>query len=391
MPATLRSPLRLLAVQAAKGYSPEASVFATLLGERRPGLEALVLLHQAPGEVAAERFASVAKVRPVEFDMGFRLNEGGRRTLAQKAGSWARMLAVMPALLERARAFDPQVVYSSQQQWDVTIATALARLLGRPQVIHLHYRVGPWLRRIPLYALGRCDRIVAVSDFIARDASAAGLDARKIVRIHNAIRPAPPDAVAVERVRAGLGLRPGDPVAGIVARLDPEKGHADALAAFAAVAGQVPRARLVIVGEGQQRAALEAAVPQALRDRVTFTGWRDDIPALLACLSVFIHPSRGEPFSLAILEASAAGLPVLAYDEGGPAEIVQNGRTGVLVPAGELKALGAALEHLLTDADTAKRMGEAGIVHVTASFRPEVAAARFEEVLAEVVAERAAR
>jgi len=140
---------------------------------------------------------------------------------------------------------------------------------------------------------------------------------------------------------------------GTVGRLVPQKDQRTLLAAVPMVLEHVPDASFVIVGDGPLRDELE----QLARGLpVTFTGRRDDVPDLLASLDVFALPSLFEGLCLAVLEAQAAGVPVVATPVGGVRDTVVDGETGLLVPIGEPQALAAAIVRVLEDASLAKRL-----------------------------------
>jgi glycosyltransferase involved in cell wall biosynthesis len=150
------------------------------------------------------------------------------------------------------------------------------------------------------------------------------------------------------------------------------KDHALLLRAFAKVRMQVPEAVLAVVGDGPLRAALETQAEQAgISDAVRFMGDRHDVPRLLTGMDVFALSSASEGYSIALLEACAAGLPIVATDVGGNREIVRDGVNGRLVPAADVAALATALIALLRGGDEAGRMGRAGQswAQAEASFR----------------------
>lgn len=160
--------------------------------------------------------------------------------------------------------------------------------------------------------------------------------------------------------RRALGVEPGVFLAGIVGRLNPVKDHATLLAAMVPLRAAVPGATLAVIGGGALREALEAqAATLGLREAVRFLGDRDDVKALLAGLDAFVLSSISEGYSISLLEASAAGLPIVATDVGGNGEIVEDGVTGRLVPSRDADALADALAALGRDTPARLAMGEA--------------------------------
>ena len=161
--------------------------------------------------------------------------------------------------------------------------------------------------------------------------------------------------------RVQLGLPPAVPVIGMIAQLTPEKGHDIALRAFSQVVKTVPDARLLIVGEGNQRGAIE----QDIRDlglgfHTVLTGYRKDIPEILSAVDISLHPSHMDGLPRSLVEAMLAGKPVVATSVGGIPEVACDGETALLVEPGDSCALAAALLRLLGDVDLARRLGEQG-------------------------------
>ena len=162
------------------------------------------------------------------------------------------------------------------------------------------------------------------------------------------------------------GMEPGSQIVGVVARLEPEKGHPTLLEAWPGVIRAVPDVYLLIVGEGSRRDALEAQARELrIAHRVVFTGRRDDIPAVTAALDVAVLPSYREAQGLTILEAMALSRPVVASNVGGIPEMVEDGVTGLLVEPRDAQGLTTALVRLLTDHPYADTLGRAGhdLVH----------------------------
>jgi glycosyltransferase involved in cell wall biosynthesis len=162
------------------------------------------------------------------------------------------------------------------------------------------------------------------------------------------------------------GLETGSRIVGVVARLEPEKGHQTLIDAWPHVLRSVPDAYLLVIGEGSMRDALEQrAAFNRVAHRVVFTGRRDDVPAVTAAFDVAVLPSHREAQGLSILEAMALSRPVVASDVGGIPEMVDDGVTGLLVPHDRPEALAAAIVRLLQDRAYAARIATAGhdLVH----------------------------
>ncbi|OGL00951.1 MAG: hypothetical protein A3D33_19895 [Candidatus Rokubacteria bacterium RIFCSPHIGHO2_02_FULL_73_26] len=170
-------------------------------------------------------------------------------------------------------------------------------------------------------------------------------------------------------MRAELGLGPGDRPIGVAARMTAQKGHAHLLDALPAVLARVPAVVCVLIGDGPLRAPLEArARALGVAARCRFTGARADVADLVAALEVVVLPSRSEGLPFALLEAMALGKPVVATTVGGCPEVVEDGRTGWLVPPGDAPALAGAVLRLLEDAPAARAMGARGAARVRAEF-----------------------
>ena len=230
-----------------------------------------------------------------------------------------------------------------------------------------------WLYR---QSLRGTDYAVAVCEAARQRFAADGMRPRRaLLSVPNGIRLErfrPADDVARQSLVAELGLPTGSRIIGTVGRLQPVKDHALLLRAFAKVRVQVPEAALVIVGDGPLRAALEAQAEQAgLSDALRFMGDRHDVPRLLTGMEVFALTSTSEGYSVALLEACASSLPIVATDVGGNREIVRHGINGRLVPPGDTAAIATALIALLRGGEQAAAMGRAGYAwaQAEASFR----------------------
>jgi glycosyltransferase involved in cell wall biosynthesis len=232
------------------------------------------------------------------------------------------------------------------------------------------------------------DRLIAVSRAIVAKLVSEGRTAAPVELIYNGV-----DLQRYEYTEAcctlpeEYGFPEGTPLVGVVARLEPEKGHRTLLEAWPLVLARVPEARLLIIGEGSQRTALESQAEQmellgrrcsgdqcvgtrgARPDaKVLFTGLRDDVPAVTAALDVAVLPSYREAQGLALLEAMALRRPVVATAVGGVPEMIEHEQTGLLVPPRDAEALGAAIVRVLTDHPLADMLARAGHDFVHANF-----------------------
>lgn len=160
---------------------------------------------------------------------------------------------------------------------------------------------------------------------------------------------------------AELNIPEGSHIALCVAEMIPRKNHLQLLAAWRIVTREVPNAHLLLAGNGELRSRLESLVSKTgLSGSVHFLGYRSDIPNLVAKSHVVVLTSRHEGLPRCVMEAMAAGKPVVATDVRGSRDLIRDGVNGLLVPLGDLESLAKALIRLLIDKDLAQRMGTAG-------------------------------
>lgn len=204
----------------------------------------------------------------------------------------------------------------------------------------------------------RTDRLIAVSTGERDLAVQYGLvPSERIALIPNGLRvEAYADCSAREAVRAEWGVPADAILCGVVAALTAQKNVASLLRAAARVRQHAPRAQFVVIGEGPEREALEHLAGElGLGAACRFTGQRVDVPRLLPALEIFVLPSLWEGLPYALLEAGAAGLPVVATDIPGNRDLVREGETGWLAPPGDVEALAQRLGEAVDDHDRARR------------------------------------
>jgi glycosyltransferase involved in cell wall biosynthesis len=232
----------------------------------------------------------------------------------------------------------------------------------RPPVSHY-----PFGRQVLTALVRRTNRLVDRIIVVSNDSRERYLrnyrpDPNAVVAIHNGIDLTRFDSVRPRRAtRDELGLDEGDIAAIVVGRMTVGKGHGTLLESIPPAVGAAPDLRFVLVGSGPLEQEIRDEVrSRGLEKRVIFTGFRDDVPDLLAASDLFVLSSHGESFPLTVLEAMAARLPVVATDVGGVSEAVRHGRTGLMVPAADAAALAEALGRVGADPELRRSMGEAG-------------------------------
>jgi glycosyltransferase involved in cell wall biosynthesis len=368
---------------------------------------------------------------------------GGERVLLDLATCLKRrgheVIAVVPApgsLPEALGAIGvPVEVIPFRKTYDLTAVVRLARFLRRrnPDVLHSHSmltsilcRPAGFLARVPVSVstehltmeLARGGRgvggkerakaryyraldnatsrfnqaVVAVSEAVKRDLIEQGMRESRIVVIRNGIEIIPPDQTAGARLRESLGIGLSDPVAGMVGRLSPQKDYPTFLRAAKRIAAVFPAARFLIAGAGPLRESLmELSGNLGLGEAVVFLGHRPDIGAVVSALDIFVLSSRWEGLPLAVLEAQAAGRPVVATAVPGTAEAVAEGETGFLVPLGDDRALADRAILLFRDRGVRERTGEAGRQRVEREFNRERMADDHERLYRSLAADREAK
>jgi len=284
-----------------------------------------------------------------------------------------------------------------RRPWDVA---GIRRYLrdAAPQIVHtflltasLYGRLAAILARVPIVIgtevniyerkrrhhaiaerllMAGTDRVVvsaeSVREYYVRQVHA---DPARVDVIYNAVdfaQATPTESRAA--MRASIGVPEDAPVAGVIARLTEQKGHRFLFEAMAR-RPELANVHVVVIGDGDLRQALAAQVASlGLVSRVHFLGARRDLGDLLAAMDVFVMPSLWEGLPLSLVLAMGASLPVVATSVAGIPEVVHDGTTGLLVPACDARALGAALARVFTDAPLRDRLGRAARASVVPRF-----------------------
>ncbi len=366
------------------------ALHATLLHERldpRRFQSTLVTGSEEPGE--GNYLALHGRTAEVELIPGL-----GReiRPLADAGTLW-RLVALM-------RRLRPHIVHTHTAKAGA-VGRAAAILAGVPVVVHTYHghvlrgyfppATTAVYRAIERGLAWRSDRLLAVTTRVRDELVALGVGrAAQYRAVPLGLDLAP--LLAAERwrgqLRAELGLGAA-PLVGIIARLAPIKAHEVFLAAAARVHRDVPSARFLIVGDGERRHALEQqAAALGLGDAVRFLGWRADLDRIYADLDVVALTSRNEGSPVALIEAMAAGVPVVSTDVGGVSDVVQHGMSGLLAPMDDDEAVASHLLTLLADPGLRRDMGQRGRAAVSATHDADRLVRDIETVYEDLVRER---
>jgi glycosyltransferase involved in cell wall biosynthesis len=248
------------------------------------------------------------------------------------------------------------IALSSQKsvKW---VITNHGRRLG--QMLFLYHFINILIMR-------RADKVIAVSEEIAFEMKKQGISEKKIILIHNGVDfDKFTNIKTTDELRRSFGFNGTSKIVGTVASLSPEKGHVYLLKAARQVIEKCPECCFLIVGDGGQRQILEEKTSHlGLMEKVLFTGSRKDVPEILSILDVFVLPSLKEGLPMALLEAMASKVPVIATSVGAIPMVVEDGMSGMLIPPKNSDAIAEAINTMLSDGNSAKEMALRGFEKV---------------------------
>jgi len=308
------------------------------------------------------------------------------------------------ALLEMARAAAQVRAAARAHRADVVHANSIraglvatAATTAPPTVVHVRDCLPPGAASaLSLRAIGRAQALIANSAHTRAGLGRVGEGAHVV---HNAVDLARFDACVLDRgeARARLGLPSEGAVLAVVAQITPWKGQDDAIAVLASLVRRHPGARLLLIGSAKfdssatrydNAAYLDSLRRQAgalgLSSAVHFLGERDDVPEILRAVDLLLVPSWEEPFGRSIVEAMAAGVPVVATAVGGPPELLGDGESGITLPPQQPRVWARVVEELLGDPARMAAMGERGRRQARRRFGAESHAGAVLEVYEEV-------
>ncbi len=279
---------------------------------------------------------------------------------------------------------------------DIGLAFRLARLIRaeKPDLVHLHSRrgadtwgaLGARLAGVPCVLSRRVDNpesrlavalkyrlydhVITISEGIRQVLLDEGLAPGRVSCVRSAVDPAPFLApVGPSAFRAEFRLPQDALVAGVVAQMIPRKGHRYLFAALPGLVDKYPELQVLVFGQGPLLAELRADVAaRGLEGVVHFAGFRHDLASWIGGLDMLVHPAEMEGLGVSLLQAAAAGVPVITSRAGGLPEAVLDGVTGLLCPPADVDALAAAIDRLAGDPGLRHQYGEAGRARILAEF-----------------------
>ncbi len=231
-------------------------------------------------------------------------------------------------------------------------------------------------------ALKRLDLAVAVSGQVKEDLVRKGLDQKKIVIIHNGIRTGDGEEKRDPfEIRKRYAVQEDDFIIGTVGRLSHEKGHAYLIEAMAELAKDIGRMKLLIAGDGPLKNDLEHLVEKlGLCGHVKLIGYEEKIGEFLSSIDVFVLPSLTEGLPVSLLEAMAAGKPVIASRVGGTQEVIEDGENGISIPPMDCRAISEAVKFLYAQPESRNRLSKEGQTVVARKFSSRSMAREYERV-----------
>lgn len=373
--ANRKHEIRVLHVVETLDVGGAEAVVASIVNNASPGIRADICCLMRSGPIAA-------RIRP-----GVEIIEMGK---AMRGNDYA--LPFRLARVLRSRKID--IVQS--HEWGTLLETVVAALLSGTTMIHMahgptvHYpQEDRWRvlkriirRKLEWIASAKLHCAVAVSGVVRRElVEEVGIPARKVVLIHNGIDVSPVPVSNLTAKRHQAGLLADDLVLVTVGRLAEIKNYQMLLEAIAIAIREAPTLKLIMVGDGPERAKLEATAARlGLSERVRFLGERADVPDWLALGDVFVLPSHYEGISIALLEAMAAGLPAIVTRVGGNPEVVIDRENGWLVDSGDTEGLARALVVSFREPALRNALGRAARESVERDFDLRKAVGRYEDI-----------
>lgn len=378
---TMHSKIRIVYIITSTGIGgAEKILYYTVTGLDRTKYSISVCSLKEKGEIAKELESDGIKVHCLY--------------MAKKEGfiGWLSSIVTLFRLFFYLKKLRPTIVHSFLFRANI-LARIAGYLIGVPIVIssvrvmggegkYFHY-----LERITSFMV---DHYITVSESVKKHLiQHSQIPGGKISVIYNGVGMTNQNPLQTRNLKKPLEIENEGEIIITVGRLHAQKGHCYLLQAIAKAGKKVPKIKLIIIGEGEEENNLKNLVKSLdLKDKIIFAGLRGDVEKIFPIAELFILPSLWEGMPNAILEAMAAGKPIVATKVGGVPELVVHGETGILVPPEDSDALASAIIGLLRDKLKAKKMGEAGRMRVEEHFNISKTIKETEYIYLELLKEK---
>ena len=348
------------------------------------------IIHVALNYGSEENISATAQVIEKIDDIHIRPTRFGPSINFQRTGQIIRdtMAEGIPSifslfrLAHYIRKNNISIIHCMEKPRDAFYGQILASLTGAKCVIELHVKAEDWISKSVLWAMGRADALVGVSEFVAQSIVEMGYPPEKTYYVHNAIEANRWDpAIDGQPIREEFHISADMILLLVVSRLSYWKGHTELFKSLARVKKKTSKFKLLVVGEDDIRAhpghgSYTAELKKLARelditDQVIFTGYRSDVAQLMAACDIYTMPSFEEPFGMVYLEAMCMKKPVVALDNGGTREVVEHTKSGLLSEPGNIDQLAKNIITLMYDKRARERMGSYGRLIAETKFTPE--------------------
>jgi glycosyltransferase involved in cell wall biosynthesis len=395
--------ITVLFVQTQTYFGADSQIHASIAAHLDPDrFRVIAVCNTGAPSTALDEFSRIPGIEVIPMDFGESRDEGG---LLGRLTSTAKRLPMawrLTRLAWFARRNGVDVVHGTEKPRDVIFGYVVGRMAGAKTLTHLHVKVEAWINPVARSVMHRNDALVGVSEFVVRSAIDLGYRPDRLYHVLNALEVDrwDPRGVDAALVRDEFGLDDDVILIAVIARVFPWKGHERLIRALARIREEVPSFHLLVAGDDDPRATPEGrSYTSVLREiveeldlaaRVTFTGFRTDVPAVMKAIDIFAMPSHEEPFGMVFLEGLAMRTPVVAMRSGGVPEFIEHGVTGLLSNEGDIDGLAQNLATLMLDPDLRTRIGENGRRMVLSKFASPRMAADVEVVYRRVLGRQVA-
>lgn len=290
------------------------------------------------------------------------------------------------------RTVQPDIIHANS--FYAGLPSAIAVTITRKKLL-LHARDIVNIRVVAGLYNSLCTKIIAISESVRNALIEAGIKSKKIIVVYNGADTSNlTQSTETKASRQYLkGINENSFVFANVGQFVPWKNHINFLKTASQVAETLPNSRFLLVGDdifGRDSAYKESVVRYAenlpIADKIDFTGWQKDMEKVWPKIDCLVHTAEREPFGRVIIEAMANKIPVIAIDSNGPGELIDNGKTGILVGADNEQGLKDAMLKIACDTDYANMLAHQGFEHVISNFSAQKTAYQIEQIYSEILA-----